>query len=85
MYLTRDSVRKYIMQSVASVFCGYLYKSFFRYFLAVLPHRGSRAFQAFLESLQEANAQHLVDLLLQQAGAMNLEELLKVRFLKGLN
>ncbi|XP_059149448.1 uncharacterized protein LOC131936460 [Physella acuta] len=50
-------------------------KALARYLLAVLPHRGSTAFQAFLESLQEANAQHLVDLLLQQAGAVNLEEL----------
>uniref|UniRef100_A0A0B7AXV0 CARD domain-containing protein n=1 Tax=Arion vulgaris TaxID=1028688 RepID=A0A0B7AXV0_9EUPU len=48
-----------------------------RYFLAVLPYRGCQAFQAFLESLQEANCQHLVDLLLQQAGAVTLDELLK--------
>uniref|UniRef100_A0A2C9LTN2 CARD domain-containing protein n=1 Tax=Biomphalaria glabrata TaxID=6526 RepID=A0A2C9LTN2_BIOGL len=50
-------------------------KALARYFLAVLPHRGQRAFQAFLESLQEANAQHLVELLLQQAGVMNMEDL----------
>ncbi|KAH9499541.1 hypothetical protein Btru_078087 [Bulinus truncatus] len=52
-------------------------KALARYFLAVLPHRGQRAFQAFLESLQEANAQHLVELLLQQAGAVNMEDLFK--------
>ncbi|CAL1528413.1 unnamed protein product [Lymnaea stagnalis] len=52
-------------------------KALARYFLAVLPQRGPKAFHALLESLQEANAQHLVDLLLQQAGAMNLDDLFK--------
>ncbi|XP_005105031.1 uncharacterized protein LOC101848227 [Aplysia californica] len=37
-----------------------------RYFLGVLPYRGSKAFDSLLESLQEANAQHIVDLLLEQ-------------------
>ncbi|GFR95531.1 hypothetical protein ElyMa_000946500 [Elysia marginata] len=49
-----------------------------RYLLAVLPVRGPRAFQALLESLQEANAQHLVDLLVAQSGADNVEQLIRV-------
>ncbi|GFN85063.1 caspase-2 [Plakobranchus ocellatus] len=48
-----------------------------RYLLAILPARGSRAFQALLESLQEANAQHLVDLLVAQAGVDNIDQLVK--------
>lgn len=37
-----------------------------RYVLHVLPMRGPLAFPALLESLQTAQAQHLVDLLLEQ-------------------
>ncbi|RUS85939.1 hypothetical protein EGW08_006342 [Elysia chlorotica] len=49
-----------------------------RYLLAVLPVRGPNAFKALLESLQEANAQHLVDLLVAQSGAENVEQLIKI-------
>ncbi|KAK7504284.1 hypothetical protein BaRGS_00004588 [Batillaria attramentaria] len=37
-----------------------------RFVLNVLPKRGPLAFPAFLEALQEARAQHLVDLLLEE-------------------
>ena len=42
-----------------------------RFVLHVLPHRGPLAFPALLESLQEARAQHLVDLLLEEEAVLN--------------
>ena len=51
------------------------YFSLCRYLLAVLPYRGSKAFKALLEALQDANAQHVVDLLLEQ----NFKHTLKVK------
>lgn len=37
-----------------------------RYLLYVLPSRGPLAFPTFLQALQTVNAQHLVDLLLEE-------------------
>ena len=42
-----------------------------RFVLHVLPQRGPLAFPAFLESLQQARAQHLVDLLLEEEAVLN--------------
>jgi hypothetical protein len=41
-----------------------------RFILHVLPLRGALAFPALLESLQEAKAQHIVDLLLEEEAVL---------------